>query len=230
VFRLGSLRGQAMARVGVSDGSHSPRSPQVSFKRYFGTVMTHARCAEGEILDWRSPPRVGSGPFAMAVPCARVPGRYAEPRNVKNLVAHPWSWALGSTTSAALRSFDIWSLAVGKPGLSCRSRDWGFEKTADHPWWERHCGQGLVRWAEEPRAARLRKGAGDVKQIEHFRLAQCVTKRNASTSGAGVPVEVSRIRHDWQGCPAHPRASRAILRSSSSGRFLESRARVGPRP
>jgi hypothetical protein len=57
-----------------------------------------------------------------------------------------------------------------------------------------------------------------------------VTKRNASTSGAGVPVEVSRIRHVWQGCPAHPRASRAILRSSSSGRFLESRARVGPRP
>ena len=114
---------------------------------------------------------------------------------------------LAQQLSAALRSFDIWSLAVGKPGLSCRSRNWGFEKTADHPWWERHCGQGLVRWAEEPRAARLRKGAGDVKQTEHFRLAQCVTKRNASTSGAGVPVEVSGIRRAWQGCPAHPRAS-----------------------
>src|SRR5204862_6624987 len=36
-----------------------------------------------------------------------VPGRYAEPHNVKNLVAHPWSWAIGSSTSAAQRSFDM---------------------------------------------------------------------------------------------------------------------------
>ncbi len=26
----------------------------------------------------------------------------------------------------------MWSLAVGKPGLSRRSRNWGFRRTADH--------------------------------------------------------------------------------------------------
>ena len=62
--------------------------------------------ARARTTDWRSPPSVGSGPFAIAGPCARVPGRYAEPRNVKNRVAHPWSWAIGSSTSAAQRSFE----------------------------------------------------------------------------------------------------------------------------
>ena len=61
-----------------------------------------------------------------------------------NLFAHSWSWAIGSSVSAALMSFDTWSLAVGKPGLSCRSRNWGFAKTADHPQRERLGGQGLV--------------------------------------------------------------------------------------
>ena len=84
-----------LARVGLIDRSHSPRLPRVSFKLHFGALMTHAVCAEGETPDWRSPPSDGSGPFATAGPCARVPGRYAEPRNVKHLVAHPWSWALG---------------------------------------------------------------------------------------------------------------------------------------
>ena len=87
--------------------SHSPRLPRVSFKLHFGALMIHAVCAESETPDWRSPPSVGSGPFAIAGPCARVPGRYAEPRNVKNLVAHPWSWAIGSSTSAAQMSFDM---------------------------------------------------------------------------------------------------------------------------
>ena len=31
-----------------------------------------------------------------------------------------------------------------------------------------------------------------------------VTKRGASTSGSGVRCEVSCIRREWQGCPAHP--------------------------
>ena len=31
-----------------------------------------------------------------------------------------------------------------------------------------------------------------------------VTNRGASTSGSGVPREVSCIRREWQGCPAHP--------------------------
>src|SRR4029077_4767928 len=90
------------ARFGLIDRTHSARLPRVSFKRHFGALMTHAVRAEGATPDWRSPPYVGSGPFAVAVPCARVPGRYAEPRNVKNRVAHPWSWALGSTTKRGL--------------------------------------------------------------------------------------------------------------------------------
>ena len=52
-------------------------------------------------------PTVGSCPFAIAMPCARVPGRYAEPSNFKIGIAHPWSWAIGSSTSAAQRSFDM---------------------------------------------------------------------------------------------------------------------------
>jgi hypothetical protein len=44
--------------------------------------------------------------FALATPCAYVPGCYAELSNFKIGVAHPWSWAIGSSTSAAQRSFD----------------------------------------------------------------------------------------------------------------------------
>ena len=182
----------------------SPRSRAACFKRHFGALMTHALCAEGETPDWRSPPSVGSGPFAIAGPCARVPGRYAEPRNVKNLVAHPWSWAIGSSTSAAQRSFDMVVcrrkarpfVLITKLGLQENGRPSPEGNGAE--------GQGLVRWADEPQAARLVKGASDVKSINIFRFAQCVTKRSASTSGAGVPVEVSGDRRTWQGCPAHP--------------------------
>ena len=67
------------ARFGLIDRSDSPRLPQVSFRRH----------------------------FALATPCAHVPGRYAEPSNFKISMAHPWSWAIGSSTSAAQRSFDM---------------------------------------------------------------------------------------------------------------------------
>ena len=43
-----------------------------------------------------------------------------------------------------------------------------------------------------------------MKQIERFGFAQRATKHGASTSRAGVPVEVSRSRRVWQACPAHP--------------------------
>ena len=69
--------------------------------------------------------------------------------------------------------------------------------------WRR--GQGLVRWAEEPRAARLRNGASDVKPTEQFRFAQRVNERGASTSAAGVRSDVSGLARDWEGDgPAHP--------------------------
>jgi hypothetical protein len=74
------------------------------------------------------------------------------------------------------------SLAVGKPGLSHRSRNWGFRRADDHPRGERRCGQGLDRWTEEPRAARLLKGASDVKRA--VRRAQPVA--SSIRQGAGT--------------------------------------------
>src|SRR5271157_2500296 len=68
-----------LARVGHIDRSHSPRLTQVSFKR----------------------------DFALATPCAHVPGRYSEPSNFKSRVAHPWSWDIGSSTSAAQTSLNM---------------------------------------------------------------------------------------------------------------------------
>jgi hypothetical protein len=58
-------------------------------------------CPEGATPDWRWPPTHDSGPFALATPCAHVPGRYSGPTNDKSRVAHPWSWDLGSSTIAA---------------------------------------------------------------------------------------------------------------------------------
>ena len=44
-----------------------------------------------------------------------------------------------------------------------------------------------------------------MKQNEHFRFAQRVNKRGASTSAAGVRSDVSGFARDWEGdCPARP--------------------------
>src|SRR5262245_28663036 len=61
--------------------------------------------AKGALLDWRSRRSVGSGPLAIAVPCARVPGRYAEPRIVANRVAIPWRWSRGASDVRRLDHF-----------------------------------------------------------------------------------------------------------------------------
>src|SRR5262249_3145164 len=44
--------------------------------------------------------------WTLTTPCARASRRYAEPKNFPIGIAHPWSWAIGSSTSAAQRSFD----------------------------------------------------------------------------------------------------------------------------
>ena len=51
------------------------------------------------------------------MPCAHVPGCYAEPSNFKIGIAHPWSWAIGSSTSAAQRSFDYGRLPSESPAF-----------------------------------------------------------------------------------------------------------------
>jgi len=58
-------------------------------------------------MDWRWPPTYGSGPFAPATPCTHVPGRYSGPNKFKRRVAHPWSWDIGSSTSAAQTSLNM---------------------------------------------------------------------------------------------------------------------------
>ncbi len=69
--------------------------------------MTQALGAERGTPDWRWPPTSGSGPLALATPCAQVPGRYAGPSNFKSRVAHPWSWDIGQSTSAAQTSLNM---------------------------------------------------------------------------------------------------------------------------
>jgi len=64
-------------------------------------------CPEGATLDWGWPPTYGSGPFALATPCTHVPGRYSGPSKFKSRVAHPWSWDIGSSTSAAQTSLNM---------------------------------------------------------------------------------------------------------------------------
>ena len=51
------------------------------------------------------------------MPCACVPGRYAEPSHFQIGIAHPWSWAIGSSTSAAQRSFDYGQLPSESPAF-----------------------------------------------------------------------------------------------------------------
>ena len=158
-------------------------------------------CPEGATLDWGWPPTYGSGPFALATPCTHVPGRYSEPSKFKSRVAHPWSWDIGSSTSAAWTSLNM-VLAVGKPGLSASARNWGFRKAVDHFRRERRCGQSLVRWTEEPQAVRLLKGASDVKRA--VRLAQRVTSSIRSRGGTRANEHGESSRRERLGCPAHP--------------------------
>ena len=94
------------------------------------------------------------------------------------------------------------ALAVGKPGLSARVRNWGFRKAVDHLRRERRCGQSLVRWTEEPRAVRLLKGASDVKRA--VRLAQRVASSIRSRGGIRANEHGESSRRERLGCPAHP--------------------------
>jgi hypothetical protein len=103
--------------------------------------------AEGATLAWRRPPTYGSGPFAAAAPCTHVPRPYSGPSKFKSRVAHPWSWDIGSSTSAAQTSLNmVLSRRKARPfGLSTKL---GLQETGDHLRRERRCGRSLVRWTE----------------------------------------------------------------------------------
>jgi hypothetical protein len=72
-------------------------------------------------------------------------------------VARTWSWTVSHSTREAQRSSE--SVAsrhdAGPFVLNTNLRPL---RTADHPRRERHCGQGLVRCADAPRAAPFRQG------------------------------------------------------------------------
>jgi hypothetical protein len=71
-------------------------------------------------------------------------------------VARTWSWAVGHPTREAQRSSELVASRhdAGPFVLNTNLRP---QRTADHPRRERHCGQGLVRCADEPRPAPFRQ-------------------------------------------------------------------------
>jgi hypothetical protein len=170
-----------------------------SFGRYL--EISASSCAEGATLDWRWPLTYGSGRFALAMPCTHVPGRYSGPSKFKSRVAHPWSWDIGSSTSAAQTSLNmVLSRRKARPfGLSTKL---GLQENGRPSPRERRCGQGLVRWIEEPRAARLLKGASDVKRA--VRLAQRVASSKRFRAGTRANEHSESSRRERLGCPAHP--------------------------
>jgi hypothetical protein len=167
-----------------------------------------ASCGEGATRDWRRPPTHGSGPFALATSCTPVPGCYSGPSQFKSRVPHPWSGDIGSSTSTAQTSLNlVRSRRKARPfGLSTK---WGLQENGRPSPREQRCGQGLVRWTEEPQAARLLRGASDVKRA--VRLAQRVASsiRRWAGTRANEPSESSR--RERRGCPAHPGAESRLL-------------------
>src|SRR5271157_4474752 len=67
-------------------------------------ASSHAERAQPK---WWSEVIVCLRALTITTPCARAPRRYAEPKNFQIGIAHSWSWAIGSSTSAAQRSFDV---------------------------------------------------------------------------------------------------------------------------
>ncbi len=82
-----------------------------------------------------------------------------------------------------------------------KSRLWA---TADHLRREQRRGQGLVRLAGEPRAARIRRRESYVNQIQRSRLAQCVTSSIRHGAGTAANELGESSRRERLGCPAPP--------------------------
>jgi len=75
-------------------------------------------------------------------------------------VARTWSWTVGHSAREAQRSSKLVASRhdAGSFVLNTNLRP---QRTADHPRRKRHCGQGLVRCADEPRAAPFRQGGSN---------------------------------------------------------------------
>ena len=72
-------------------------------------------------------------------------------------VARTWSWTVSHSTREAQRSSEL-VVSRHDAGPFVLNTNLRPLRTADHPRRERHCGQGLVRCVDAPRAAPFRQG------------------------------------------------------------------------
>ncbi len=135
--------------------------------------------------------------------CAHVRTRYAESSGRGAALRTPvvsGHWLANKRGPAAFQRgrepFRISTVCVEH-----KSRLWA---TADHVRRERRRGQGLVRLAGEPRAARIRRGKSYVNQAQRSRLAQCVTSSIRHGAGTAANELGGNSRRERLGCPAHP--------------------------
>ena len=74
--------------------------------------------------NWRSEVTFCLRALTLTMPCARAPRRSAEPKTFPIGIVHSWSWAIGSSTRTALRSFDgVVSRRSARPFAP--SAEWG---------------------------------------------------------------------------------------------------------
>src|SRR5208282_47452 len=102
----------------------------------------------------------------------------------------------------AQRSFEMVSCRQ-EAGPLVLSTKLGLQEMADHPRLGRHCGQGLVRRGDEPRAAPLQAGES-YQQTEQFPPAQRVKSPIRPRAGTRVNERSESNRRERLGCPAHP--------------------------
>jgi len=99
-----------LARVGHIDRSRLSEKVIMDGDRLFDgryLEISATSCPESATLGREWPPIYGSGPFALATPCSDLPGRYSGPSKITSRVADPWSWDVGSSTSAAQTSLNM---------------------------------------------------------------------------------------------------------------------------
>jgi hypothetical protein len=116
-------------------------------------------------------------------------------------VARTWSWAVGHPTREAQRSSELVASRhdAGPFVLNTNLRP---QRTADHPRWERHCGQGLVRCADEPRAAPFRQGGSNwTGRSVPTRLARDQAQRVNVRSGCSMQSEFKCTGVDGMSSP-----------------------------
>jgi hypothetical protein len=135
--------------------------------------------------------------------CALVRTRYAESSGLGAALRTPvvlGHWLVNKRGPAAVQRGRE-PLRTPTVCVEHKSRLWA---TADHLRRERRRGQGLVRSAGEPRAARIRRGESYVNQAQQSRLAQCVTSSIWPRAGTSANERSKSNSPKRLGCPAHP--------------------------